>query len=46
MSKMLNVRWANTISDSLLWKRINQLPDEEEIRKRRWKWIGNTLWKL
>ncbi|VDP10273.1 unnamed protein product, partial [Schistosoma margrebowiei] len=26
-------------------KRTNQLPAEEEIRKRRWKWIGHTLRK-
>ncbi|KAH9581247.1 hypothetical protein MS3_00008442 [Schistosoma haematobium] len=37
--------WPDTISNSLLWKRTNQLPAEEEIRKRRWKWIGNTLRK-
>ncbi|VDO74132.1 unnamed protein product [Schistosoma margrebowiei] len=28
-----------------LWERTNQLPAEEEIRKRRWKWIGHTLRK-
>ncbi|VDO59114.1 unnamed protein product [Schistosoma margrebowiei] len=29
----------------ILWERTNQLPAEEEIRKRRWKWIGHTLRK-
>ncbi|VDO92742.1 unnamed protein product [Schistosoma curassoni] len=33
------------ISNSLLWERTNQLPAEEEIRKRRWKWIGYRLRK-
>ncbi|VDP35648.1 unnamed protein product [Schistosoma mattheei] len=28
-----------------MWKRTNQLPAEEEIRKRRWKWTGHTLLK-
>ncbi|VDP52070.1 unnamed protein product [Schistosoma curassoni] len=28
-----------------MWERTNQLPAEEEIRKRRWKWIGHTLRK-
>ncbi|VDP12147.1 unnamed protein product [Schistosoma margrebowiei] len=28
-----------------MWERTNQLPAEEEIRKRRWKWIGHTLHK-
>ncbi|VDO92268.1 unnamed protein product [Schistosoma margrebowiei] len=32
-------------SNSLLWERTNQLPAEEKIRKRRWKWIGHTLRK-
>ncbi|VDO97563.1 unnamed protein product [Schistosoma margrebowiei] len=28
-----------------MWERTNQLPAEEEIRKRRWKWIGHALRK-
>ncbi|VDO87338.1 unnamed protein product [Schistosoma margrebowiei] len=42
---ILNIRWPDTISNSLLWERTNQLPAEEKIRKRRWKWIGCTLRK-
>ncbi|KAK4471060.1 hypothetical protein MN116_000571 [Schistosoma mekongi] len=45
LRKILNVRWPETISNNLLWERTNQLPAEEEIRKRRWKWIGHTLRK-
>ncbi|VDP30550.1 unnamed protein product [Schistosoma margrebowiei] len=45
LRKILNIHWPDTISNSLLWKRTNQLPAEEEIRKRRWKWIGHTLRK-
>uniref|UniRef100_A0A183KDX7 Endonuclease-reverse transcriptase n=1 Tax=Schistosoma curassoni TaxID=6186 RepID=A0A183KDX7_9TREM len=45
LRKILNIHWPDTISNSLLWERKNQLPAEEEIRKRRWKWIGHTLWK-
>ncbi|VDP76260.1 unnamed protein product [Schistosoma mattheei] len=41
MRKILNIHWP-TISNSLLWERTNQLPAEEEIRKRQWKWIGYT----
>ncbi|VDP04638.1 unnamed protein product [Schistosoma margrebowiei] len=40
--KILNIHWPDTISNNLLWKRTNQLPAEEEIRKRRWKWMGHT----
>ncbi|RTG82140.1 uncharacterized protein DC041_0001743 [Schistosoma bovis] len=32
--KILKILWQDTISSSLLWKRTNQLPAEEEIRKR------------
>ncbi|VDP54594.1 unnamed protein product [Schistosoma margrebowiei] len=45
LRKILNIHWPDTISNSLLWERTNQLPAEEEIRKRRWKWIGYTLRK-
>ncbi|VDP47216.1 unnamed protein product [Schistosoma margrebowiei] len=44
-STILNIHWPDTISNSLLWERTNQLPAKEEIRKRRWKWIGHTLRK-
>ncbi|CAH8535901.1 unnamed protein product [Schistosoma curassoni] len=33
------------MSNSLLWEEASQLPDEEEIKKRRWKWIGHILRK-
>ncbi|VDO69792.1 unnamed protein product [Schistosoma margrebowiei] len=35
----------HSLSNSFLWERTNQLPAEEEIRKRRWKWIGYILRK-
>ncbi|VDP55660.1 unnamed protein product [Schistosoma curassoni] len=45
LRKILNTHWSDTTSNSLLWERTNQLPSEEEIRKRRWKWIEHTLLK-
>ncbi|VDP47732.1 unnamed protein product [Schistosoma curassoni] len=45
LRKILNIHWPDTISNSLLWERTNQIPGEEEIRKRRWKWIGHILRK-
>ncbi|VDP44938.1 unnamed protein product [Schistosoma mattheei] len=45
LRKVINIHWLDTISNSSLWESINQLPDEEEIGKRRWKWIGHTLRK-
>ncbi|VDP30435.1 unnamed protein product [Schistosoma margrebowiei] len=45
LRKTLHIRWPDTISNNLLWERTNQIPAEEEIRKKRWKWIGHTLRK-
>ncbi|VDO52650.1 unnamed protein product [Schistosoma margrebowiei] len=45
LRKILNIHCPDIIGNSLLWERTNQLPAEEEIRKRRWKWIGHTLRK-
>ncbi|VDP44036.1 unnamed protein product [Schistosoma mattheei] len=45
LRKILNILWPDPISNSLLWERTNQLPTEEEIRIRRWKWIGHILRK-
>ncbi|VDO73038.1 unnamed protein product [Schistosoma curassoni] len=39
LRKILQIRWPDTISNNLLWERTNQIPAEEEIRKKRWKWI-------
>ncbi|VDO87369.1 unnamed protein product [Schistosoma margrebowiei] len=39
------IHWPDTISNNVLWERTNQIPAEEEIRKKRWKWIGHTLRK-
>lgn len=45
LRKILHIHWPETISNSELWQRTNQLPAEEEIKKRRWGWIGHTLRK-
>ncbi|VDO57331.1 unnamed protein product [Schistosoma margrebowiei] len=46
LRKILRIRWTDTISSNLLLERTNQIPVEEEIRKKRWKWIGQTLRKV
>ncbi|VDP41932.1 unnamed protein product [Schistosoma margrebowiei] len=45
LREILRIRWPDTISNNVLWKRTNQISAEEEIRKKRWKWIGHTLRK-
>ncbi|VDP24185.1 unnamed protein product [Schistosoma margrebowiei] len=46
LRKILNTHWPDSISNRLLWERTNQIPDEENIMKRRWNWIGHTSRKL
>ncbi|VDP48043.1 unnamed protein product [Schistosoma margrebowiei] len=43
--EILNIHWPDTINKDLLCEGANQLPAEEEIRKRRWKWTGHILRK-
>ncbi|VDO80077.1 unnamed protein product [Schistosoma margrebowiei] len=45
LRKIINIHWSDTNSNSLLWERTNKIPSEKEIRKRHWKWIGQTLRK-
>ncbi|VDP35815.1 unnamed protein product [Schistosoma curassoni] len=35
--KILRSCWPDTISNNLLWEKTNQIPVDEEIRKKRWK---------
>ncbi|VDP18001.1 unnamed protein product [Schistosoma margrebowiei] len=46
LRKTLRIRWPETLSDNVLWERTNQIPVEEEIRKKHWKWIGHILRKV
>ena len=45
LRRILQIRWPDTISNNNLWQRTSQLPVEDEIKKRRWGWIGHTLRK-
>lgn len=45
LRRILQIHWPDTISNADLWQRTNQLPAENEIRRRRWRWIGHTLRK-
>ncbi|VDO83117.1 unnamed protein product [Schistosoma margrebowiei] len=45
LRKILRIRWSDTISSNQQWERTNQIPAEELIRKKCWKWIGQTLRK-
>lgn len=45
LRNILNIRWPEVISNKDLWDRTKQTPIDQEIRKRKWGWIGHTLRK-
>ncbi|RUS91574.1 hypothetical protein EGW08_000689 [Elysia chlorotica] len=45
LRNILNIRWPEVISNQDLWERTRQAPIEQEIKKRKWGWIGHTLRK-
>ncbi|VDO99906.1 unnamed protein product [Schistosoma margrebowiei] len=45
LRKILRIRWPDTISNNQLWEGTNQIPAEEGIKKKHWKWIEYTLRK-
>ena len=45
LCNVLNIRWPEIISNEELWARTKQAPVEEDIKKRKWRWIGHTLRK-
>ena len=45
LRRILNIRWTDIISNVQLWQKTGQLSADEEIRKRRWGWIGHILRK-
>ena len=45
LRRILQIHWPDTSSNPDLWHSTNQIPAEDEIRSRRWTWIGHTLRK-
>ncbi|VDP74350.1 unnamed protein product [Schistosoma curassoni] len=41
LRKILRIRWPDTVSNNLLCEKTNKISAEEEIRKKRRKWIGH-----
>ena len=39
------IYWQQHVTNQELWERAQQAPIEEEILKRKWRWIGHTLRK-
>ena len=46
LRRILRIHWPETISNENLWARAQQTPVEEDIQRRRWRWLGHMLCKL
>ena len=40
--RILHLKWSDKVSNTTLWERTKQLPAENEIKKRKRKWIRHT----
>ncbi|KAK2182799.1 hypothetical protein NP493_335g01042 [Ridgeia piscesae] len=40
LRRILHLKWTDKISNTTLWKMTKQLPIENEIKKRKMRWIG------
>nr|KAG5704289.1 hypothetical protein BaRGS_012598 [Batillaria attramentaria] len=45
LRNIVNIRWPEVISNEDLWNRTKQTPIGEDIKKRKWGWIGHTMRK-
>ena len=45
LRRILRIHWPETIHNENLWARAQQTPVEEDIRRRRWRWLGHMLRK-
>jgi len=45
LRRILHLKWTDKVPNTTLWKMTKQLPIENEIKKRKWRWIGHTLSK-
>jgi hypothetical protein len=40
---MINIKWTDKITNEELWTIIQQKPIENQIKRKKWNWIGHTL---
>ena len=45
LKRILNVFWPNTISNEELWQKTNQKKITDQIKTRKFRWLGHTLRK-
>ena len=40
---LLRIRWPEKISNQELWRKTNQTPIIDTIKRRKWRWIGHII---
>ena len=45
LRKIFKIYWPEKINNNELWQRAKQEPIQNEIGRRRWRWLGHTLRK-
>lgn len=43
LRQILGIHWPEKISNELLLERCNETPIDQQIKRRKWNWIGHTL---
>jgi len=43
LRRILNIHWPDRITNKELWKKTNEEPVLDQLRRRKWNWIGHTL---
>ena len=45
LRRIEGIRWYDRVTNEELMERTRQIPVNEQVKKRRWRWIGHTLRK-
>jgi len=45
LRRIVNIKWIDTITNEELWRITEQKAIENQIKRRKWNWIGHTLRK-
>ena len=45
LRRIMNIKWTDKITNEELWRITHQKSIENQIKRRKWNWIGHTLRK-
>jgi len=45
LRRIMNIKWTDKITNEELWRIAHQKSIENQIKRRKWNWIGHTLRK-